>query len=246
MNAKQAVNEIKAVLSQFGIIPAPAKASFKLEDNTILQAEKLEVGKAIEKINEDFQLTPLENGSYKLQEGFTIEVLDGVLSAVNQAFLDAKLIDGTQIKVEGEELIEGAKVIVVTEDAEVPAPDGIHELEDKTKVETKDGLIVKIEEAVEASPEGGEPVEEVVPSGDLMDPEMVEMVQMMKEFVRRMDEKMSGMQKKMESMQSDFNAFKKEPIGKKISDGKTDFNKINDISDADAIVANIMKLRNSK
>ena len=64
---------------------------------------------------------------------------------VEEKFLDAKLKDGTVIKVEGEELVEGAKVVVVTEEGEVPAPDGVHELEDGSKVETKEGIVAKIE-----------------------------------------------------------------------------------------------------
>jgi hypothetical protein len=36
---------------------------------------------------------------------------------------------------------------------------------------------------------------------------------------------MKKMKEKMSSVETDFNAFKKEPAGKKISDGKTDFNK---------------------
>ena len=42
--------------------------------------------------------------------------------SVKENFVDAKLVDGTQIKVEGETLANGAKVVVVTEQGEVPAP----------------------------------------------------------------------------------------------------------------------------
>ena len=36
---------------------------------------------------------------------------------------------------------------------------------------------------------------------------------------------MASMEAQLSSVQNDFNSFKKEPAGKKISDGKTDFNK---------------------
>jgi hypothetical protein len=75
---------------------------------------------------------------------FDIEVKSGEIVAVKEIFIDAKLVDGTVVKVSGDSLVEGAKVVVVTADAEVPAPDAIHELEDGTKIETKDGVITKV------------------------------------------------------------------------------------------------------
>jgi hypothetical protein len=59
------------------------------------------------------------------------------------------LIDGTEIRVEGE-LAEGSAIFVVTEEGDIPAPDAIHELEDGTKVETEGGIIKSIEIKAEA------------------------------------------------------------------------------------------------
>ena len=63
----------------------------------------------------------------------------------------AKLVDGTEVRVEGEELVEGATIYVVTSEGDVPAPDAVHELEDGTKVETVDGIIksIVVEESAE-------------------------------------------------------------------------------------------------
>lgn len=243
MNAKQAVSEIKALLGQFGLVSNP-KASFKTEDNTIYQAEKIEAGYSINKINDKFEEVSVENGSYKTNDGKIVDVQDSKIVAVKEAFLDAKLADGTQIKVEGDSLAEGAKVVVVTEDALVPAPDGRHELEDGTIVETKDGLIAKIEQKAEVEAETV--VEDAPLDGAGGDPELIELVKLMKDMVSKMEEKMGNMKKKMESMESDFEAFKKQPAGKKISDGKTDFNKLIEGSDDDVVASNIMKLRYSK
>jgi hypothetical protein len=55
--------------------------------------------------------------------------------------------------------------MVVTAEGEIPAPDGVHELEGGVKVQTTDGIVVKVEEAVmeeEAMEE--ESVEVEVPS----------------------------------------------------------------------------------
>ncbi len=58
---------------------------------------------------------------------------------------EATLKDGTKI------VIEGDMVSVVAADgAKTPAPDGVHELADGTKVETKEGKIVPA--AVEETP----------------------------------------------------------------------------------------------
>jgi len=231
------------LMKQFGFLAdETVLASFKLEDNTILQTKELKVGEKITKINDTFEQVALENGTYRLVEHFEIEVKEGQLVSVKEIFLDAKLADGTQIKVEGDSLVEGAKVVVVTEQGEVPAPDAVHELEDGSKVETKDGVIVRIEPAMEELE-----AEQVVPAvGEQVGvPEQIEMAkiyEMLKEFIKRMAEKMASMENKMSSVEQKFEAFKKEPAAKKIADGKTEFNKVK--SDDDDMIAGIMKLRN--
>lgn len=59
-------------------------------------------------------------------------------------FIDAELSDGTKVKIEGESLVQGAKVMVVTESGEVPAPDGEHELSDGSKIMVAGGVITEI------------------------------------------------------------------------------------------------------
>jgi tetrahydromethanopterin S-methyltransferase subunit G len=54
---------------------------------------------------------------------------------------------------------------------------------------------------------------------------MVEFVALVKDMMEKISEKMKSMEEKVEEVKAEFNAFKKEPAGKKISDGKTDFNK---------------------
>lgn len=76
-----------------------------------------------------------------------------------EAFVDAKLVDGTIVRVEPA-LEIGASVAVVGEDAEtVPAPDGEHELESGEVVRTEGGVIVEILEP-EVEEEAGEDKEE--------------------------------------------------------------------------------------
>lgn len=239
-NPKNAIQEIKKLMVQFGFMTEEqTPLSFKLSDNTILQTSKLEAGNSIFKINDAFEQVSLEDGSYRLVENFEIEVKDGKIETVKEIFLDAKLADGTVVKVEGDSLVEGKKVVVVTEEAEIPAPDGVHELEDGTKVETKDGLIVKVEEKVMEGPEMEKPEVEIELPSLALEKEMVDMV---KDFVSKMGEKISKMEQDYAKLQNEFNSFKKEPAAKKVADGKTEtFNKVDDVID-DKLKA-IMSLR---
>ena len=242
-NPKTAIQEIKKLMVQFGFLEEKSELqSFKLQDKTILQAEKLEVGKSINKINDAFESVKLGNGSYRI-DNFNVEVAEGVITAVKEIFLEAKLVDGTVVKVEGEDLVEGAAVKVVTEQGEVPAPDGVHELEGGKKVQTVDGVIVKIEEPkaeIEVEMEDSMPEVEVEDKSD--DSELMDLL---KKLMEKMYKKMGDMEEKMSTLENNFNKFKKEPAGKKISDGKTEFNSepiVSENSKLDAIIA----LRNNK
>lgn len=246
-NPKKAISEIKKLMVQFGFMSdEPVMASFKLEDNTIVETLGLKVGNKITKVSDEFERVALEDGKFRLVENFEIEVSNGEISAVKEIFVMAKLVDGTEVKVEGDSLAEGARVVVITPDAEIPAPDGVHQLEDGTEIETKEGIIASIKESVEAE-EGI--VEEEMSEGEDMgygSPIQIELMDMLKEFVKKISEKMSDMEEKMNAMNSEFKAFKSEPAGKKISDGKTEFNKeISDYNSAEEKVAAIMAFRES-
>lgn len=234
-NSKIAVQQIKSLMKQFGFLSEEVELlSFKLSDNTILQTEKLEVGKKIVKINEKFEQEPLTDGTYRI-ENFNVEVKEGQISVINEIFVDAKLIDGTQIKVEGDSVVEGAKVMVVTEEGEVPAPDGVHELEGGLKVETKEGVIVKLEEKVEEEPKVEIEVEGV---------ELKEIYSLLEDMMKKVSDKMKKMEEKMSSIESNFNAFKAEPASKKIADGKIEFS--NEEINSDAKIQAILSLRKNK
>jgi hypothetical protein len=246
-NSKKAVQEIKNLMKQFGFISDEVTLmSFKLEDNTILQAEKLEVGNKIVKINDAFEQVALEDGSYRLIENFNLEVKEGLIVSVKEIFVDAKLVDGTVVKVDGDAIVEGAKVVVVTPDAEIPAPDGIHELESGDKIETKDGIIVKYEEVGSDEPVGVPEVE--APETPAMDaPHLMsgEIMDMLKEFISKMGEKVSKMEQNYNSLQNEFNSFKKQPAAKKIADGKVESFKINNNDDVlEARLASLKSLQN--
>lgn len=74
-------------------------------------------------------------------------------------FGELTLVDGTIVKYEGDAPMEGAPLIVVTPEGEVPAPDGVHETDSGLLISTQDGVIVSIEEK-EMEVEAGKKEEE--------------------------------------------------------------------------------------
>jgi len=87
-----------------------------------------------------------------------------------EAFVDAKLVDGTIVRVEPA-LEIGASVAVIAEDGEtVPAPDGEHELESGEVVRTEGGVIVEILEP-EVEEEAEEEKEEEMAAEEKFDSE---------------------------------------------------------------------------
>jgi len=246
-NPKKAINEIKKLMVQFGFMTEEATPlSFKLVDGTSINAEALEVGKSVVKISEQFEAVSLEDGTYRTKDNFEIEVSNGEITAVKEIFVEAKLKDGTIVKVEGEGLAEGAAVKVITEDMPdgIAAPDGLHMLEDGTEIETKEGLITSIKEAIKEGDAEVDASEDEMPEGvDGGDPIQIELMEMLKDFMKKMAEKMSQMEQKMSSVENDFNAFKKEPAAKKIADGKTEFNNVSNVSDDK--VLSVLAFRNA-
>ena len=247
-NSKSAIQEIKNLMVSFGFMKEEVSLqSFKLEDNTILQAEKLEVGNKIFKINEAFEQVALEDGSYKLEDSFEVEVSNGEISTVKEIFLDAKLKDGTVVKVLGDALVAGAKIVVVKDGMEMPAPDAVHELEDGTKVETKGGVISYVEKAGDVEEgEGPEaPGVETPKMGHIPTMMENELFSLVKDLLTKMNEKVSSLEQELSSVKNQFNSFKSEPAGKKIADGKTEvFTKTDNSDSIDARLAALKSLRN--
>lgn len=245
-NPKKAINEIKSLLVEFGFMAAEkTPLSFKLQDDTIINVAELKAGEKITKINEAFEAVTLEDGVYRLKENFEVEVSEGQITNVKEIFIEAKLKDGTIVKVEGDSLMEGAEVKVITEEMPdgIPAPDGVHILEDETKVETKDGKIIAIA-APEMKEENGESEDSSMEDSDGGAAIEIELIEMLKDFMKKMNEKMSLMEDKMSAVQNDFAAFKSEPAAKKISDGKTEFK--SEVKDSiDEKVAAIFALKNN-
>ena len=75
---------------------------------------------------------------------------------------EIKTADGSiDLKFPGEELSIGSEIVVVTEDGDIPAPDGYHDLEGGITIKVEGGVITELEatEAEEAEIEATEEVE---------------------------------------------------------------------------------------
>jgi len=93
-----------------------------------------------------------------------IEKLSGLVSKFNadttskEAFIDAKLVDGTIVRYESLEV--GMPLLIIDEAGnELPAPDGEHELEDGTKITVEGGIITEVASKSEEAPEAEMPEE---------------------------------------------------------------------------------------
>ena len=131
-------------------------------DGTWFIAAKVESDEAWEKVKKDGILNgfsvegvfDLEPYKFKKMNKINLESVINTLKSVfadteeevvvEEKFGEAILVDGTIVKWDGD-LVEGAALIVVLPEGEVAAPDGIHELEDGTIIETAGGLVVSIQ-----------------------------------------------------------------------------------------------------
>ena len=101
-----------------------------------------------------------EQLSEEVVETTSEEVVEETLSeeTIETTFGEIKTADGElTLAYEGEELGEGLAIFVITEDGNIPAPDGTHALEGGVTIETEGGVITSISaEEVEVEVEATE------------------------------------------------------------------------------------------
>ena len=157
-----------------------------------------------------------------------IRVLLGVQEdEVAVAMASEMLVDGTEVKVEGE-LEVGKPLFVATAEGDIPAPAGIHQTESNMLITVDEaGIITQVEEVTtEATEEVEEEVkvemEEVEIEVENEEEEEVkvemeeEMIVKIVEAIKPYFEKIKEMQKEIEEMKGEFQSFSKEPAAKPI------------------------------
>ena len=137
----------------------------------------------------------------------------------NVEFAESTLVDGTVVRVDGE-FEPGKSIFVVTEEGDVPAPDGAHETTDGLIVTTEGGVIVSIEEkAAEEAPAEEETVVVEEASAEFSEDFVNSIVDTLKPALEQID----ALRNEIASLKSQFNAFSEAPATKKITNNLADY-----------------------
>jgi len=156
-----------------------------------------------------------------------IRVLLGVQEdEVAVAMASEMLVDGTEVKVEGE-LEVGKPLFVATAEGDIPAPAGIHQTQSDMLITVDEaGIITQVEEVTtEATEEVEEEVNvemeeveiEVENEEEEVKVEMEEeMIVKIVEAIKPYFEEIKEMQKEIEEMKGEFQSFSKAPAAKPI------------------------------
>ena len=177
-----------------------------------------------------------------------IRLLLGLNEATHK-FATATLVDGTEVKTEGE-LVEGAMLMVVTPEGEIQASAGIYETSEGMLITVDEaGTIVKIEES---TPEAEEVVEAPATEEVAMEEEVTvevpaevapvlteEVVQAVVEALTPVVEEVAQIAEELKKMKAQFQAFSAEPAAKKVT--RNDFT-----ADRMSAVDRLVKIRKQK
>ena len=137
----------------------------------------------------------------------------------NVELAESTLVDGTVVRVDGE-FEPGKSIFVVTEEGDVPAPDGAHETTDGYIVTTEGGVIVSIEEkAAEEAPAAEETVVVEEASAEFSEDFVNSIVDTLKPALEQID----ALRNEIASLKSQFNAFSEAPATKKITNNLADY-----------------------
>ena len=141
---------------------------------------------------------------------------------------EATLVDGTVVKTEGEFEV-GKQLFVVTEEGDIPAPEGLHETTEGIIVGVDaEGIIVSIEEPAEE--------EVVVEEKEEFGEDLVNQI------VGALSPKLDDLQNQINSIKGEFHEFRDGPATDRI---KTNINALNKVekSIAYATIETILELR---
>ena len=147
--------------------------------------------------------------------------MEAEAEAVSVELAEITLVDGTVVKVEGE-LAEGKALVVVTEEGEIPAPEGIHESSDgKLITVDAEGMITAVEdkpvEQEVQEMESEEPISEEPKSN----PEEVsfseDFLAQVAGLITPLSERLDAIEAKFSGLSSEFQEFSAQPAADKIT-----------------------------
>lgn len=157
---------------------------------------------------------------------------------VEQEFDTNTLVDGSVVKTDG--AIEVGKVLYVeTPEGDVPAPQGVHQTTDDLLISVdENGTITAIEPFVPETP-----VEQSEESSQNFSTE--DMVGKFTEILTPLMDELSSLREQVSKINSEFQEFREEPAGKKITNNISDNAKI-DQSLYEAKMSKLMEIRRNK
>jgi hypothetical protein len=221
MDKKRILLKIKELFSE-QTTDIKLSMDYKLEDGRIIRSygEGIDVGTEVKEITPEGEVD-LEDGDYKMEDGMMLAVIAGKIADITESaieeddetfadYLETELMDGTKVRVEGNELVVGAKVEVETPEGWVPAPEGQHNLaDDRVIYVDAEGKVNEIQ-TPDTKKEDEVGMEEVFSSIELL----INEIQTMKSLV-------NTMKSENDELKSRFNKFAAEPSAEPI-DTKVD------------------------
>lgn len=182
----------------------------------------------------------LETEVVETVETVEASVEETVEETIETQFAEETLVDGTVVKVEGE-LEVGKQLVVVTEEGDVAAPEGMHETQSGMLITVDaEGIITSIEEATAEEPVAEEAPAEETPAEASQD--FSEVVNSITDVVKPALDKINEVAAELEALKASFSAFKNEPAGSKITNNLQEF-KAAKSSEADARFERLREIR---
>lgn len=178
------------------------------------------------------------------QDGETAETV------VEIQLAEYELVDGTMVKCEGDKLEVGKELFVVTEEGDIPAPEGKHQTKDGLVISVDaEGVITEVEEVVEEE-ESAEEVEaefETEATEEVTEETTVslseEVVSQVMDALTAISADIEALKGRVDATDEAFHAFKNEPAAGKITNNLNDSQK-NQGELADARWKKIVEFRN--
>jgi len=151
---------------------------------------------------------------------------EGETAETQIEFAKATLVDGTEVYCEND-FAEGEQLFVVTEEGNIPAPEGSHETEDGRIISVDaEGKIVKVEEKVEAEDEIEEEVEAELSEESTDVSLSQETVTSLMDALNKISDSIGALETRLNKTEEEFHEFRNEPGGKKITNNLNDVQKI--------------------
>ena len=155
------------------------------------------------------------------EETFVEETIVDVVEEIKLG--EIKTADGSiDLKYTGEELAIGSEIYVVTEDGDIPAPDGYHDLEGDVTIKVEGGVITELE-ATEAEEEL-EDEEEIIEETFDMHEELIKALSA--EFKTQIEALKLDFANQIEEVKGKVETFSAEPATEKTITTKTNSKKV--------------------